>query len=190
MLVFDARAHAPLLIPVPIDIHSDTQESYDDLDMEMWIPWPARFRNVIDLTETRFYVDYYPKTGEPLPFPCTVYFEDQQNEQEDNKTVQELFGLEGWKGNLIVMRNTDADTVTNMLESDFGVAQEVLKQCVENQHFLIIPLITSFPLRSSILVLFRSIDKALSFTSSTVRSIFGVSRRNMTRFHQSDCPLL
>lgn len=99
----------------------------DDLDIETWIPPSNTAYRVVDVSDTRIYTEVYPKTGLPLPFACTVFYEDQQNYQDDNLTIQNIMGHK-FKGNVVVMRNFDRDTITNMLEEDLPIAEEVVRQ--------------------------------------------------------------
>lgn len=106
----------------------------DDLDVEMWIPLAQATDRVVNVSDTRIYVEQYPETGLPLPFPCTVFYEDQRNYQDDNLTIQSRLEKQ-FKGNIIVMRNCDRDSVTNMSEEDLQIAEEVVRQYVsETNH--------------------------------------------------------
>lgn len=104
------------------------ERTLDDLDLEAWIPIPIKDYSVVDLSTTRLYVDTYPLTGERLRAGFTIFFEDQSNYQDENQTLYQMLGKHGWKGNILVMRNTTKDRVTHISEDDFPLVSEILRQ--------------------------------------------------------------
>lgn len=119
---------APMLIPVPVDARDGWPATIDDLDINFWIPPPVSQRKVIDLTSTRRYFSSYPATGVPLPFPCTVYFEDQGNRQGLNRTLRQMGLADNWRGNVIVVKNTHEEENDTMNPDDENVVVELLRQ--------------------------------------------------------------
>lgn len=119
-----------MLVPVPMDVRDGWSASIDDLDVDYWIPPPRSQRNIIDLTSTRRYFARYPVTGAPLPFPCTVYFEDQGNRQGINRTLRQMGLDNNWKGNVVIVRNVHEEEYTTMDSDDEHVVVELLRQSV------------------------------------------------------------
>lgn len=118
----------PTLISVPVDARDGRLPNIDDLVTDYWIRPSIAQRSVIDLTLTRKYFDRYPISGTMLPFPCTLFFEDQGNRQGINRTLRQLGLAHNWKGNFIVVKNIHEEEFSDMSLVDEGVVIELVKQ--------------------------------------------------------------
>lgn len=117
-----------MIITVPMDVRDGYPPTIDDLDIEYWIRPPYSQRYVIDMTTTRKFFSRYPITNIDLPFPCTVYHEDQENRQGTNRTLRQMQLSESWKGNLIVVKNVHEEEITGMTPEDEEIVVELVKQ--------------------------------------------------------------
>lgn len=118
----------PILIDVPVDAHNGMTPTIDDLDIEYWIRPSLAERRVIDLKAVRRHFVRYPETREPLPFGCTVHFEDQSNKQGINRTLVRMGLSANWKGNVVVMKNPTSESYSDMGPEDEGIIVELIKQ--------------------------------------------------------------
>lgn len=118
------------LITVPVDSRLGFEHSIDDLDMTYWIKPAYQDHNVIDLTATRLYLERYPKSGRPLPFPCTIYFEDQSNPSGRNRMLRYLDPSFSWRGNIVIVKHLDMETHSDMRLEDYENMNELMIQYV------------------------------------------------------------
>lgn len=118
----------PILISVPVDVRDDQPSTIDDLDVEYWIRPSTAQDTTIDLTTIREYFSSFPVTGDDLPFPCTIFFEDQNNRQGTNRTMRQMGLSESWKGNVIVVKNVHEEEFGQMAPEDKDVVVELVRQ--------------------------------------------------------------
>lgn len=118
----------PVLIAVPVDARDGRPPNIDDLGTDYWIRPSIYQRSLVDLTSTRMFFSRYPVSGNLLPFPCTVYFEDQSNRQGINRTLVQMRITCGWKGNIIIVKHVHEEEHADMLPNDEEVVVELLKQ--------------------------------------------------------------
>lgn len=118
------------LITIPVDSHGAYEHSIDDIDITYWIKPSYYDHNVVDLTTTRLYIEKYPISRRPLPFPCTIYFEDQSNPSGRNRMVRFLDSSAIWRGNLVVVKHIDEETHASMNPEDSEFVTELMTQYV------------------------------------------------------------
>lgn len=119
---------SPLLIQVPVDLRPGRPPTIDDLDMEYWIMPPSIQRNVIDLETTRHFVITYPGTYDLMADSYMVYYEDQGNNQNRNRTLKALDIAPNWKGNIVVMKNVNKEQPVDMEASDIDFVVQLMKE--------------------------------------------------------------
>lgn len=118
----------PIMITVPVDARDGRPPNINDLATDYWIRPSTAQRNLIDLTSTQRFFSHFPVTGRRLPFPCSVYFEDQGNRQGINRTLVQMRIARSWKGNIIVVKHVHEEEHYSMSPGDEAVVIELLKQ--------------------------------------------------------------